>query len=285
MKRLEDKVLIVTGAGGSIGSAAVKRCAEEGASLVLTDIREKELEAAAEAARSVGAEVLHLVSDTRSEEACAEMVAKAKEKFGRIDMVWANAGEVWIKEALDQDKEFWTKCLELELIGQWLPIRAALPTMIEQKSGSVLVSSSMTANVGIKHILAYSAAKGALQSMVRTLCVEYGHHNIRFNSLAIGSVEGRHIIASNAMRQGISYEQAEALVGMTKKIRDSIFSLGRMGEPKDIAGIVAFFASDDSSWITGTNFFPDGGLTHTGMAGMHALDKEQLIKYMTEVLT
>lgn len=284
MKRLENKVIIVTGAGGSIGTETVKRLAQEGASLVMTDIREAELETAAEGARAAGAEVLHMVSDTRSEEACEEMVAKTKEKFGRIDMVWANAGEVWVAPALEQGKDFWTRCLELELTGQWLPIRAALPTMIEQNSGSVLVSSSMTANVGIKHISAYSAAKGALQSLMRSLCVEYGENNIRFNSLAIGSVEGRHIVASNAMRQGISYEEAEGLVSMTKIIRDQIFALGRMGEPKDIAGIVAFFASDDSSWITGTNFFPDGGLTHTGMAGMHSLSKEQLIKFMTQVL-
>lgn len=269
----------MTGAGGSIGSAAALRCAQEGANLVLTDVREKELEAAADAARAEGASVLSMVSDTRSEDACEEMTAKTVEKFGRIDMVFSNAGEVWVKPALEQDKQFWTDCLELELTGQWLPIRAALPTMIAQKSGSVLVSSSMTANVGIKHIAAYSAAKGALQALMKTLMVEHGRDNIRFNSLAIGSVEGRHIIASNAMRQGISYEDAEALVAVTKKVRDEIFPLGRMGGPEDIAPAVAFFASDDSSWVTGTNFYPDGGLTHDGVAGISGFSPEQLMKY------
>ena len=284
MKRLDKKVLIMTGGGGSIATAAAKRCAEEGATLVLSDIREDALAASAEGARAAGAEVLTMVSDTRSEEQCEELVAKTVEKFGRIDMMWANAGEVWVKEALDQDKEFFTKCLELEVTGQWLPIRAALPTMIEQKSGSVLVSSSMTANVGIKHIAAYSAAKGALQALMVTLAVEHGADNIRFNSLAIGSVEGRHIIASNAMRQGISYEQAEQLVSQTKKVRDMIFSLGRMGEPADIAPVIAFFASDDSNWITGTNFYPDGGLTHNGMAGLHGLSQEQSASFMQHVV-
>ena len=279
MKRLEGKTLIMTGGGGSIGSAAALRCAQEGANLVLSDIREDQLNAAAEAARAAGAEVVALVSDTRNEDACAELAAKTVEKFGRIDMVFSNAGEVWVKEALEQDKAFWTDCLELELTGQWLPIRAALPTMIEQQSGSVLVSSSMTANVGIKHIAAYSAAKGALQSLMVALSVEHGRDNIRFNSLAIGSVEGRHIIASNAMRSGISYEKAEQLVAVTKKVRDEIFPLGRMGSPEDIAPAIAFFASDDSSWITGTNFFPDGGLTHDGTAGISGFDREQLAKY------
>lgn len=279
MKRLEGKTLIMTGGGGSIGSAAALRCAQEGANLVLTDIREDELNASAEAARSAGAEVLTLVSDTRNEDACAELAAKTVEKFGRIDMVFSNAGEVWVKEALKQDKAFWSDCLELELTGQWLPIRAALPTMIEQKSGSVLVSSSMTANVGIKHIAAYSAAKGALQALMVALSVEHGRDNIRFNSLAIGSVEGRHIIASNAMRSGITYEQAEELVAVTKKVRDEIFPLGRMGSPEDIAPAIAFFASDDSSWVTGTNFFPDGGLTHDGTAGISGFNPEQLAKY------
>jgi NAD(P)-dependent dehydrogenase (short-subunit alcohol dehydrogenase family) len=279
MKRLSGKTLVMTGGGGSIGSAAALRCAQEGANLVLSDIREEELNAAAEAARKAGAEVLALVSDTRNEDDCAELAAKTVEKFGRIDMIFSNAGEVWVKEALQQDKAFWTDCLELELTGQWLPIRAALPTMIEQQSGSVLVSSSMTANVGIKHIAAYSAAKGALQALMKTLAVEHGRDNIRFNSLAIGSVEGRHIIASNAMRAGISYEQAEAVVGATKKIRDEIFPLGRMGNPEDIAPVVAFFASDDSSWVTGTNFYPDGGLTHDGTAGISGFNQEQLKKY------
>jgi len=279
MKRLEGKTLIMTGGGGSIGSAAALRCAQEGANLVLTDIREDELNASAEAARAAGAEVLTVVSDTRNEDACAELAAKTVEKFGRIDMVFSNAGEVWVKEALQQDKAFWSDCLELELTGQWLPIRAALPTMIEQQSGSVLVSSSMTANVGIKHIAAYSAAKGALQALMVALSVEHGRDNIRFNSLAIGSVEGRHIIASNAMRSGISYEEAEQLVAVTKKVRDEIFPLGRMGSPEDIAPAVAFFASDDSSWVTGTNFFPDGGLTHDGTAGISGFNREQLLKY------
>ena len=207
MTRLTGKTIVMTGGGGSIGSAGALRCAEEGANLVLSDIREDALNAAAEAARKAGADVLTLVSDTRSEDDCEELAAKAVEKFGRIDMMFANAGEVWVKEALQQDKAFWTDCLELELTGQWLPIRAALPTMIEQQSGSVLVSSSMTANVGIKHIAAYSAAKGALQALMKTLAVEHGRDNIRFNSLAIGSVEGRHIIASNAMRSGMSYER------------------------------------------------------------------------------
>jgi NAD(P)-dependent dehydrogenase (short-subunit alcohol dehydrogenase family) len=284
MNRLEGKVLIMTGGGGSIATAAAKRCAEEGATLVLSDIRENALEASADGARTAGAEVLTVLSDTRSEAQCEELVAKTVEKFGRIDMLWANAGECWVKEALQQDKKFFTDCFELEVTGQWLPIRAALPTMIKQRSGSVLVSSSMTANVGIKHIAAYSAAKGALQALMVTLAVEHGADNIRFNSLAIGSVEGRHIIASNAMRQGITYEEAEKTVIASKKARDLIFSLGRMGVPEDIAPVVAFFASDDSNWITGTNFYPDGGLTHNGMAGMHALSREQLGKMMTEVL-
>lgn len=279
MTRLTGKTIVMTGGGGSIGSAGALRCAEEGANLVLSDIREDALNAAAEAARKAGADVLTLVSDTRSEDDCEELAAKAVEKFGRIDMMFANAGEVWVKEALQQDKAFWTDCLELELTGQWLPIRAALPTMIEQQSGSVLVSSSMTANVGIKHIAAYSAAKGALQALMKTLAVEHGRDNIRFNSLAIGSVEGRHIIASNAMRSGISYEKAEALVAITKKVRDEIFPLGRMGSPEDIAPVIAFFASDDSSWVTGTNFYPDGGLTHDGTAGISGFDRDQLKQY------
>lgn len=279
MNRLDGKTLIMTGGGGSIGAAAALRCAQEGANLVLTDIREDELHRAADAAREAGADVLALVSDSRDEDACAEMAAKTVEKFGRIDMVWANAGEVWVKEALEQDKAFWTDCLELELTGQWLPIRAVLPTMIEQQSGSVLVSSSMTANVGIKHIAAYSAAKGALQALMKTLAVEHGRDNIRFNSLAIGSVEGRHIIASNAMRQGITYEEAEKLVGATKVVRDEIFPLGRMGTPEDIAPVVAFFASDDSAWVTATNFYPDGGLTHDGTAGISGLSQQQLGQY------
>lgn len=279
MTRLTGKTIVMTGGGGSIGSAGALRCAEEGANLVLSDIREDALNAAAEAARKAGADVLTLVSDTRSEDDCEELAAKAIEKFGRIDMMFANAGEVWVKEALQQDKAFWTDCLELELTGQWLPIRAALPTMIAQQSGSVLVSSSMTANVGIKHIAAYSAAKGALQALMKTLAVEHGRDNLRFNSLAIGSVEGRHIIASNAMRSGMSYEKAEALVAVAKKVRDEIFPLGRMGTPEDIAPVIAFFASDDSSWVTGTNFYPDGGLTHDGTAGISGFDRDQLKQY------
>lgn len=279
MARLTGKTIIMTGGAGSIGSAAALRCAQEGANLVLTDIRENELNAAAEAARKAGADVLALVSDTCNEDDCEELAAKTVEKFGRIDTVFANAGEAWIKPALEQDKAFFTDCFELEVTGQWLPIRAALPTMIKQQSGSVLVSSSMTANAGVKHIASYSAAKGALQALMKSLAVEHGRDNIRFNSLALGSVEGRHIIASNAMRQGITYEEAAASVAVTKKVRDEIFPLGRMGSPDDIAPVVAFFASDDSAWFTGTNFYADGGLTHDGMAGISGLKGKQHAQY------
>ncbi len=258
---LEGKVFLITGAAGGFGSAAAARCARDGARLVLSDVREKELHDTVASVCAAGGQAMAVVADTRSEADCDRAVAETLKKFGRIDGVFANAGEVWIAPALEQGKSFWDDCLALELTGQWLAAKAALPAMIEQQSGSIVFSSSMTGNMGVEKIAAYSAAKAGLQALVKTLTAEMSRYGIRFNTIASGSVRSRHTLVSNARRANVSVEQAELTFEQEAKDRGTMFPLGRMGVPEDIAHAVRYLLSDESEWVTGTTMFIDGGLS------------------------
>lgn len=258
---MNGKVVIITGGAGALGAATGLRCAEVGARVVLTDIRPDALELAADNIRKTGSEVLALQADTRLEEDCERVAKMTVDAFGCINGLFANAGEAWIAPALTQGKKFWDECLALELTGQWLAVKAVLPTMIEQKFGSVVFSSSMTANIGVDQIAAYSAAKGGMQALVKTLTAEFSQHRIRFNTLAIGSTRSRHIVHSNAARRGTTIEEAEREFEEVAKSRDSMFPIGRMGVPDDVAYAARYLLGDESSWVTGTTLVVDGGLS------------------------
>ncbi|MEU6483233.1 SDR family oxidoreductase [Streptomyces sp. NPDC046887] len=234
---------LVTGGGRGIGAATVRRLAAEGARVLVADVDE---DAARETADAVeGAVALRCdAADTASVEAA---VAYAVETFGTLDVLVGNAlgptGDVPSVTGLTD--ELWHRALDVTLTGALRCARAALPQLAASGRGAIVHIGSINADQSFGGH-AYSAAKGALASLTRTLADEAAAHGVRVNQINPGTIRTR----AWAGRE-------DAL----KELAEHAYPLGRVGEPEDVAAAVAFLASADAAWITGTTLRVDGGIT------------------------
>jgi NAD(P)-dependent dehydrogenase (short-subunit alcohol dehydrogenase family) len=249
MKRMQGKVAIITGSGGSIGRASALRFAEEGALVVGCDIA---AEGAAETVRQVEAAGGTMISlhpcDLTKRSECERLVAAAVERFGKIDCVFNNGAMAyfaWIEEMTD---ETWTKTINEELNLVFLLCRAAWPELVKTR-GSIVNIASISAWAGLELLpgLAHSAAKGAVLSMTRHLAMEGRKHGIRANTVSPGTIE------TNQTRFILSDPE-------WSRIQLGRAMMNRMGQPEEVAATVAFLASDDASYITGADIAVDGGI-------------------------
>jgi NAD(P)-dependent dehydrogenase (short-subunit alcohol dehydrogenase family) len=237
-------VAIVTGAGSGIGRAIADRFAAEGALVVVAEIDAAKGREVVDAIRS-RRETAHLCEcDVTHESQVRSMVDFALAEFGRVDILVNNA----ICSLDVADKRPW-EYSEVAVKGTWHCTQAVLPAMTEQASGSVVNVSSVNALMGFGAEHIYSAAKGAVVSMTRSLAVEYGKFNIRFNVVCPGTTET---------------EIWAPIKGANPSVFETIrklYPLGRIAQPKEIANAVLFLASDEASFITGSVLVVDGGLT------------------------
>lgn len=249
MRRFEGKTCIVTGSGGSIGRAAALRFASEGANVVGCDIS---TEGSLETVRQVEAAGGKMISvhpcDLTSKDECDRLVAAAVGAFGGIDVLFNNGAMAyfaWIEEMSD---ETWNKTINQELDLVFLLTRAVWPELVKSK-GNIVNTASVSAWAGLELLpgLAHSAAKGGVLSMTRHLAMEGRKHGIRANSVSPGTIE------TNQTR--FILEDPEWC-----KVQLGRAMLNRMGQPEEVAAAVAFLASDDASYITGTDLAVDGGL-------------------------
>ena len=248
-KRLNGKACIVTGSGGSIGRATCLRFAAEGANLVGCDIA---TEAAQETVRLVeeagGTMISVHPADLTHKSACEQLVESAVGRFGGIDVLFNNGAAAYFEWIEDMQDETWYKTINQELDLVFLLTRAAWPELKKSK-GAIVNTASVSAWAGLERLpgLAHSAAKGGVLSMTRHLAMEGRHHGIRANSVSPGTIE------TNATRFILEDpEWCRAQVGRAM--------INRMGQPDEVASVVAFLASDDASYITGTDIAIDGGL-------------------------
>ena len=246
--RLKGKVAIVTGAGGGIGKALATRLAQDGAAVVIADVRNYDV-AAAEIAKSTSARTLGLEVDVASETDAQRMAAETVETFGRIDILVNNAAlfsAIELKPFENIPAEEWRKVMEVNTLGVFLCCRACVPHMRKGGYGRIINLASGAPLKGVPLFLHYIASKGAVIAMTRGLARELGNDAITVNSLAPGFT-----LSENVMKHEVHVRQGE----ITRTTR----AIQRDEKPEDLVGAVSFLASDDAAFITGQTLVVDGG--------------------------
>jgi len=249
--RLENKVAIVTGAGKGIGWGIAKVFSNEGAKVVVVDWDKEAGEKTAEEIRQSGGDALFVNCDVSNEEQVKAMVQATIDKYGRIDVLVNNAGVGIYLPVLEATSEDWDHCLAVNLKGVFLCSKYAIPHMQAAGKGAIVNISSVHSHATVNGVAPYAASKGGITALTRNIAIDYGPA-IRVNAIAPGWV-------LTPLIQSIfdSYDdpaEQQRLVEQRQVMK-------RIGRPEDIGHAAAFLASDEASFITGTQLFVDGGLT------------------------
>ena len=243
--RFKDRVALVTGGGRGIGAATARLFAGEGAKVVVSDV---DLAPAVEVAQPIKG--LALACDVTKRDEVDAMVARAVKEFGRLDILVACAGITRDNLLFKMTDDDWDAVIDTHLKGTFQCVRAAQRPMVEQKYGKMVFLSSTSA-LGNRGQANYSAAKAGLQGMARTLAIELGPFNINVNTVSPGFVETR-MTQATAERLGIDFETFKIGVASQTPLR-------RVGQPEDVASVIAFLCSEESSFVSGQNLYVRGG--------------------------
>jgi NAD(P)-dependent dehydrogenase (short-subunit alcohol dehydrogenase family) len=245
MSKLDGKTALVTGGTSGIGLATAKRFVHEGAHVFITGRRQSELAAAV---KEIGSNVTAVQGDVSSLGDLDHLMAQIKGEKGRLDIVFANAGVAKFATLGEISEEFYDSIFDVNVKGLLFTVQKALPLMPD--GASIILNASIVASKGLSSNSVYSATKAAVRSFARTWTTDLKHRRIRVNAVSPGSVD----------TPGLSGLLASSEAGQErKKITVDRTPLGRFGTPDEIAKAVVFLASDDSSYITGTELFVDGG--------------------------
>jgi glucose 1-dehydrogenase len=246
--RLEGRVALVTGGAQGIGLACAEALASEGAAVLVTDVNEAAGGKGLERLRAQGARAEYLHCDVSRKDEVDGAVALCVERFGRLDILVANAGVVHAAEFLDLEEADFDRVLAVNLKGIFLCGQAAARQMVKQgRGGSIVNMSSVNAVLAIPNQVPYVVSKGAVNQLTKVMAVALAPHGIRVNGIGPGT-----ILTELAKKAVLGNREAE------RKIL-SRTPLGRLGEPAEIARVAAFLASDDASYITGQTIYADGG--------------------------
>ncbi|MFD0902851.1 glucose 1-dehydrogenase [Actinomadura sediminis] len=241
MSGLDGKVAIITGAARGQGAAEARMFAGAGAKVVLTDVQD-----GTGVAASIGPAAAFVRHDVTSADDWARAVGTARERFGRVDVLVNNAG-LWRTAPVEEEtRARFEQMLQVNLVGPFLGVQAVVPAMREAGGGSIVNVSSTAGLRGIRGHAAYGSSKFGLRGLTRSAALDLAADGIRVNSVHPGIVDTP-MIAEFGVERG---------AGKTPRV-----PLGRAGVPEDVGGLVLFLASDASSYITGTEFAVDGGLT------------------------
>ncbi|MFC2066422.1 SDR family NAD(P)-dependent oxidoreductase [Chloroflexota bacterium] len=248
MKRLGGKVAVITGSAGGIGKGIAVHFANEGADIVLNDVREKEMEATAQEIRESGQKVITVMADISTKEGAKKLIDSAIDSFKKVDILVNNAGVTARGSLLDLTVEDWDKAQDVDLRGVFLCTQAVAKYMIERKYGKIINISS--SGVGAASAaLAYSAAKAGVIQVTKTCARELGSYGINVNAIAPGRV------MTDMPYIGRTPEEVERSIESKKK--NTV--LHRLGTLEDMANLALFLASDESSFISAQTIFCDGG--------------------------
>ena len=246
MRRLEGRVALVTGAASGIGLATAKRLADEGATIVITDIQDAAGEEAVAAIRDAGGTGLFVHQDVTDEESWRAAVERVLEEYGRLDVLVNNAGMGDLAPLEETALADWERTIAIDQTGVFLGMKSCAEALKASGHGSVInISSIFGTSGGFGTSPAYHAAKGAVRTLTKNVALHWATEGVRVNSVHPG------FIRTPILDQAKGTEVWDAMTASTP--------MGRLGEPEEIAAAVAYLASDDASFVTGLELYVDGG--------------------------
>jgi meso-butanediol dehydrogenase / (S,S)-butanediol dehydrogenase / diacetyl reductase len=248
---MRKKVAIITGGGNGIGRATAEIFAAEGATVVIADCERSSAVSAAQAIENSGGKALALDCDVSLRESVMVMVDEVVDRFGRVDVLHANAAIQVIRETAETTEEEWDRVHAVNLKGVFLTCKYVLPVMKRQKAGVIIITSSGHAFASYPNFSAYAATKGGELAFMRALALDYADQGIRVNCVIPGATDTRLI------RQ---YVQESAKPEETLNQLLQTIPMRRLAQPKEVAQAVLFLASDFAAYVTGTSLAVDGGI-------------------------
>jgi len=249
---LKGKVALITGGASGIGLGTARKLATFGASVAILDMNDEKGMKAAEDINRKGGKANYFHCDVRIADNCRRAVDEAFNKFGSINILFNNAGVAVRKNAVDLEPEEWDLALDVSLKGQYLVTKYAVPYMIKAGGGSIINTGSGWSLKGGENAVAYCAMKGGTLNMTRAMAIDFGRYNIRVNTVCPGDIDTP-MLKSECEQLGGVYDQKYLESCITDR------PIRRIGTPDDVANVVLFFASDMSTWVTGTHLVVDGG--------------------------
>ncbi len=249
--RLKDKVALITGAASGIGKESALLFAAEGASVVAVDLNDDAGNSCVEEIRAAGNDAIYVHADVSKSADCENMIGAAEREFGKLDVLFNNAGIMHSADddAIHTDEEIWDLTMNVNLKSVFLGCKFGIPALLRAGGGSIVNTASLVAVMGSgAPQLAYTASKGGVLSMTKELAIVHARQNIRINALCPGPLR------TELLMKFLDTEE--------KKQRRLVhIPIGRFGEAAEMAKAALYLASDDASFVTGSTFLVDGGIT------------------------
>ncbi len=248
--KLEGKVALITGGSLGLGKATAELFAKEGAKIVITGRTEKTLQEAVESAKKQGLEIAYIVSDVSKEEDCREAVDFTLDKYGKIDILFNNAGVLYAALTHETDTEIWDRLFNINVRGTYLMSKYVIPHMLEKGYGCIVNNSSIAGLKGVPGISAYNSTKGAVTQLTRSMALDYAQQGIRVNAICPGTIE-------TPMVDGLLDKMPDR--DGAEELFKSFHPMGRFGTADEIAHAVLFLCDDNVKFMTGSMLSVDGG--------------------------
>ncbi len=248
--KLKDKVALITGGSLGLGKATAFLFAKEGAKVIITGRTESKLQETVDEAKKEGLEIDYLVGDVSDENRTIETVKHIIDKYGKIDILFNNAGVLYLGLTHQTDTEIWDKTFAINVKGTYLMSKHVIPHMLEKGYGCIVNNSSVLGLKAVPGVAAYNASKGAITQLTRSMALEYAVQGIRVNAICPGTIETPMVdVLLDSMPDR---DEAEALF-------KSFHPMGRFGKPDEIAHSVLFLCDDNVGFMTGAMLSVDGG--------------------------